>query len=200
MNRSSWTGAALFAAVLLSGSSVFAHCDGMDGPVVTAARQALESGEVNRVLMWVREADEAEIRQAFEHTLAVRKLSTEARQLADLYFFETLVRVHRAGEGAPYTGLKPAGRDIGPAIPAADRALESGSADALLDSLTRAVRDGVHERFARAAARHEFDPHDLAAGRSYVAAYVDFIHYVERVHQAATNPDQAHPHAEPHEQ
>jgi hypothetical protein len=43
----------------------------------------------------------------FTKTLAVRKQSKEAKELADMYFFETLVRIHCAGEGAPYTGLKP---------------------------------------------------------------------------------------------
>jgi hypothetical protein len=77
------------------------------------------------VLIWVPEKDEAEITGAFHKTLVVRKLSLEAEELADMYFFETLVRLHRAGEGASYTGLQPAGRDLGPAIPAADKALES---------------------------------------------------------------------------
>jgi hypothetical protein len=30
------------------------------------------------------------------------------------------IRLHRAGEGAAFTGLKPSGGDVGPAIPAAD--------------------------------------------------------------------------------
>jgi hypothetical protein len=105
-----------------------AHCDGLDGPVVQAARKALETGEVNLVLIWVQKPDEAEIKRAFDHAQTVRKLSAEARELADRYFFETLVRIHRAGEGAPFTGLKPAGRDLGPAIPAADNALRDGNA------------------------------------------------------------------------
>ena len=38
---------------LLRPNNLFAHCDGMDGPVVTAAEQALETGDVNLVLIWV---------------------------------------------------------------------------------------------------------------------------------------------------
>lgn len=115
---------------------VSAHCDTMDGPVVKAAQEALETGNVNLVLIWVQEKDEAQIKEAFNNTIAVRKLSPEAKELADMYFFETLVRVHRAGEGAPYTGLKPAGLDLGPAIPAADEALKTGSPDKLVKLLT----------------------------------------------------------------
>jgi len=176
--------AGLFAGLAFGPAPVFAHCDGMDGPVVTAARKALEAGNVNLVLIWVQKADEADIKKAFERTLAVRKLNSEAKELADTYFFETLVRVHRAGEGAPYTGLKPAGRDLGPAIPAADKALQDGSVEPLVKLLTEAVQHGVREHFTAANAKKAFDRNDVEAGRKYVQAYVPFLHYVERIYEA----------------
>ncbi len=187
-------GAILFALTLLGAESVLAHCDGMDGPVVKAAQKALETGNVNGVLIWVQKKDEAEIRRAFEQTLAVRKLSPAAKELADMYFFETLVRVHRAGEGAPYTGLKPAGRDLGPAIPAADQALKTGAAEPLLKLLQDTMHKGIHETFAQAMGKKNFDQDNIEAGREYVKAYVEFIHYVERLHEAAAKPAQGHAH------
>jgi len=177
-----------------------AHCDGLDGPVVTRAQKALQTGNVNLVLPWVRAEDESEIRRAFDHAMSVRKLGAQARELADSYFFETLVRIHRAGEGAPFSGLKPAGRDLGPAIPAADRALEDGSVEAVARLLTAAVREGVHKHFHAAAGRRNFDPNDVSAGRAYVEAYVPYVHYVERLWQAATGGAHAHhPNAAAHE-
>jgi hypothetical protein len=164
----------------------------MDGPVVRAAQRALETGNVNLVLLWVQKNDEPEIRKAFGKTLAVRKLSSAAKELADVYFFETLVRVHRAGEGAPYTGLKPAGRDLGPAIPAGDRAIETGSVEPLLKLLTDEVRSGAAAHFKELSAKKNFRLDDLDAGRAYVKAYVEFIHYVEGIHQASTNPAGGH--------
>ena len=168
------------------------HCDGLDGPVVTLARKALEAGNVNLVLPWVRKADEAEIRRAFEHALAVRELGPQARTLADHHFFETLVRVHRAGEGAPYTGLKPAGRDLGPAIPAADRALDDGSVDKVVHLLVEAVSQGVREHFRAAMSRRKFEVDDVVAGREFVEAYVPYIHYVERLWGDATRAAHGH--------
>ena len=173
----------------------FGHCDGMDGPVVTLARKALESGNLNVVLPWVRKDDESEIREAFEHAVSVRKLGPQAKVLADRHFFETLVRVHRAGEGAAYTGLKPSGRDLGPAIPAADRALEDGSVEVVVKILTDALRRGVHEHFHAAMHRRKFDVNDVTAGRAYVEAYVPYIHYVECLWQDATSAVHGH-HAE----
>lgn len=89
------------------------HCDTMDGPVVKAAKRALETGNVNLILPWVPKKSEAELKKAFNKTLRVSKLGKGATELADYWFFETAVRVHREGEGAPYTGLKPAGLDWG---------------------------------------------------------------------------------------
>ena len=168
------------------------HCDSMDGPVITQAKKALESGNVNLVLPWVRAEDETEIRSAFENTRSVRKLGSQAERLADMYFFETLVRVHRAAEGAPYRGIKPAGQDLGPAIPAADKALDGGSIEAVIKLLNDAVCDGVHDNFHVALGRGKYDPNDVAAGREYVAAYVSYIHYVEGLWLAATGRTHDH--------
>lgn len=116
----------------------------------------------------------------------------QARDLADRYFFETVVRVHRAGEGAPYDGLKPAGRDLGPAIPAADAALEKGDPGPLVALPTDAVRAGVRAHFDVALKRKSFDAHDLRAGREYVEAYVEYVHFVERLFQATKGSAHAH--------
>lgn len=193
-NRSKAGIAILFAlgAVLLMTNSGMTHCDGMDGPVVKAAQKALASGNVNLVLIWVQKGDEKEIRQAFERTLAVRELSTEAKDLADMYFFETLVRIHRAGEGAPYTGLKPAGRDLGPAIPLADQVLTTGKLDPLVKLIADTTRQGLTERFDHAVKARYYSPADVEAGREYVQAYVTFIHYVERAYEAASQPVAGH--------
>jgi hypothetical protein len=172
----------LLAGALLAclwSERALAHCDSLDGPVVGAARDALQAKDVGRVLVWVQKADEPVIRAAFARTLAVRKLGPEAKDLADMYFFETLVRVHRAGEGEPYTGLKPAGRDIGPAIPAADRALQTGDVEPLVRLLTERVAAGVRDRFSEARSLRGYRKDDVEAGRRFVAAYVEFIHYAE---------------------
>ena len=180
----------------LDGSVLFAwaigHCDTLDGPVVKLARKALETGNVNHVLPWVRPEDEPEIRHAFDHALSVRKLGPYARDLADTHFFETLVRVHRASEGAPYTGLKSAGADLGPAVPAADKALENGSVETVVKLLADAVRTGVHRHFHAAMSRRHFALDDVAAGRQYVEAYVPYVHYVEQLWDTATSAAHGH--------
>jgi hypothetical protein len=183
---------AVTAITLNAATPALAHCDGLDGPVVAAARTALDIGNPNPVLIWVQPKDEAEIRAAFAQTLDVRKQGAKAKSMADSYFFETLVRLHRAGEGAPYTGLKPAGRDLGPAIPLADKAVASGSDRELADFVAKSASDGVKAHFADLQRKRNFRPDDIAAGRAYVASYVTFVHYVEGLHQAAEAKTNGH--------
>ena len=165
---------------LLAPAPASAHCDTLKGPVVASAKLALETGDVTPALKWVKKEHEAEIRAAFAHALKVRALGAEAKDLADNYFFETLVRVHRAGEGAPYTGLS--AQDPEPAIAAADKALESGSVDELARMIAGDVATGIRQRFARAQETRKHADESVEAGREYVEAYVLFTHFVERLH------------------
>lgn len=170
---------------------VFAHCDTLDGPVVKTAKAALEKGDITPILKWIKKDDEKEIKDLFQKTLTVRSKGRDAQELADMYFFETLVRIHRAGEGAPYTGLKPAGA-VEPAVLEADRALESGSADNLVKLLTEASALGIRERFNKAYEAKKHADHNVEAGREFVQAYVEFTHYVERLHMDASSAAQHH--------
>lgn len=125
------------------------HCDSLDGPVVAAARRALEAGEVRLVLPFVPEEGWDEVRAAFDLAGRARAGGGPAAEVADLWFFETVVRVHRAGEGAPYTGLKPAGLDVGPVIPLAERAIATGDAHELAALLKSRLEHEIHSRLGR---------------------------------------------------
>jgi len=182
--------AVVFSLLLVSSTQSLAHCDGLDGPVIKDAKKALETGNVNLVLIWVQKADQEEITSAFNKTLAVRKLSPDAKEFADMYFFETLVRIHRAGEGAPYTGIKPAGRDLGPAIPAADNAVSSGSPKELIKFLEDEVHNGLHPLYMEVLKKRNFDPNNVNAGREFVKAYVEYVHYVEKIYQLTSGNSQ----------
>jgi hypothetical protein len=162
-----------------------AHCDTLDGPVVKDARVALDSNDVKPVLKWISADKENEIRDALRRAVAVRALGAEARALADRFFFETLVRVHREGEGEPYTGLKPAGTEIDPGIVASDKALETGSVDPLARMLVAKVEQGLRDRYARAAEARTHASESIEKGREYVAAYVAFMHHVEGLYASA---------------
>ena len=167
------------------------HCDSLDGPVVKAAAAALEARNVELVLPYVPAESEAEVRQAFEQTLHVEPLSPEAKRLADEWFFENVVRIHRAGEGAPYTGLKPAGLGHGPVVPTAERAIETGMPNELVGLLTQMVEEAVRERFEHVMHRKAQVNGDLALNRSYVEATLGLEVWAHSLYEAL--------HADPHE-
>ncbi|QOD91905.1 hypothetical protein H2514_04535 [Lysobacter sp. CW239] len=177
--------ALVVALAFATAGPAMAHCDSLDGPVIADAQKALIEKNVTPVLKWIPANDEAEVRSAFDMALAVRGESDTARTVADNYFFETLVRVHRASEGAGFTGIKPLG-SMDPSIAAADRALETGNADALADQLAAAIRGQVSERFATAYKQRQVAEDSVEQGREYVESYVQFTHFVEAVDKLLT--------------
>jgi hypothetical protein len=181
---------AVLMALTLVPLSAQAHCDAVDGPVATAAVKALDTRNVNLVLPFAPAEAEPELNAAFEQALRVRVAGPEAKALADRYFMETTVRLHRAGEGAPYTGLKAAGTNFGPAIPAAEKALEMGNADDLTALMKEQIAHGIAERYRdamvhSAATKEPAHAADVAAVRERVSAELAFIGYVEGIYLAA---------------
>jgi len=180
--------------LVITFSDISAHCDSMDGPVVKASQKALETGNINYVLVWVRAEDEQEIKTMFDKVNKVRTLSPEVKELADMYFFETVVRVHRMGEGVGYTGLKPAGYQPEEGIEAADIAIAENSLDSIYAHLDEAQNPKIKDYFAELQSKKDYDVNDLKAGREYVEAYVHFIHYVEALSKGEDSPAEEHQH------
>lgn len=179
----------LASFLFLYTNTVTAHCDSMEGPVVKASQKALETGNINYVLIWVRADDEKEIKEVFDKVNKVRTLGNEAKDLADLYFFETVVRVHRMGEGVGYTGLKPAEYKPEEGIEAADIAIEKNSVDGILTHLDESQHAKVKQFFSDVQSKRNFDVDDVKAGRKYVESYVHFIHYVEGLFNGEAGQD-----------
>jgi hypothetical protein len=160
-----------------------AHCDSVDGPVAADVRAAVAAGDPTPILKWVPAVDEDAVRDAFAHAAEVRELGEAGRELADRWLLETVVRIHRAGEGEPFTGIKPSG-SIDPGIQLADRALDAGSPDALAAAVTGHVERVIRERFTRALTARKAASDSVEQGRAYVAAYVELMHTIEGLHHA----------------
>jgi hypothetical protein len=166
----------------------------MDGPVVKAARKALDAGDVKLVLPYVYKAGETEVAEAFRRAMQARQSGGAAREVADLYFFETVVRIHRAGEGAPYTGLKPAGLSEGPVIPIAEKAIESGSPEELMDVLSGAVRETILHRFHHLQDLKKHADQSVDHARDYVEAMLGLEVYSHQLYAAIQSEGHAGEH------
>ena len=190
--------AAIIAAGLLFGAQAAqAHCDSLDGPVAKAVQKALESGNVNPVLAYAPASAEDEIRAAFDKSRKVRVLGSDARLLADQGFMETVIRLHRAGEGAAYTGLKPAGADYGPVIPAAEHAVETGELAKLKAVLVEEIEHALRERLAHVRELQEapLEPKtaaDVPHARERVSAELGFVTFAETLRQAVLGKGAEH--------
>jgi len=175
--------ALLLSSAIVIASKVYAHCDTMGGPVIKDAKAALEKKDVTPVLKWVSKEKEPEVRAAFETTLVERAKGSESQEKADIKFFETLIRIHREGEGTAFTGIKLA-EAIEPIELEADQALEAGSVSSLTSELSENLINGVKERFDRVTEKKKYLNDSVEAGREYVEAYVEYLHYIEGIHKA----------------
>jgi hypothetical protein len=169
---------------------VLGHCDTMNGPVIPEAIAALEKGDVTPILKWVKKDNEAEIKAAFAKSVAVRAKGSEAKELADQYFLETLVRLHRAGEGVPYTGIKD--EPVEPIVAMADKALADNSADAMIKKMSGHMEHAIREKFERALEAGKHKDKSVEEGREFVEAYVIYMHYVEGIHAAIMSAGSHH--------
>lgn len=172
----------LTALALFAPSTACAHCDTMNGPVIPEAKAALEKGDVTPILKWVKQDNEEELKAAFARAVAVRAKGPEAKELADQYFLETLVRLHRAGEGAPYTGIKD--EPVEPIVALADKALADGTSDEMIKKIIAHMTRAVQEKFQTAMETRKNKDKSVEAGREFVEAYVTYMHYVEGIHAA----------------
>jgi hypothetical protein len=169
----------LFTLLVLIPRRASAHCDTEDGPAVSDGRKALQTGNINHALKWILPEGESELRPIFDKAVKVRALGPDAAEVADRYFLENLVRIHRAGEGASYDGIKPTGTVLDPRVVAADAAMETGDLKPLMALIPADKHAELQRRFDAARTLKQFDVDDLDAGRAYIAAYVSFYKYAE---------------------
>lgn len=185
-NSFSKTSMILGLLFLLISIPAFAHCDSYDGPVIKDAIKALEKENVNFVKKWIEPQQEAEIIKLFNKTVSLKNKDAEIYSLVEKHFFETLVRYHRETEGAPYTGLKPAG-STEPIIQMADTSIASSNVKTLLNNLGNHIQKVITEKYEKVAALSTVKDHSVAEGRAYVAAYVDYTHTLEALEKVMSH-------------
>lgn len=160
----------------------YAHCDTMSGPVAVAARESLQTEDFKPVQIWVGKEQEKELRDNFEQCLTVYKQGGRARELAEKYFIETAIRLHRAAEEMPFTGVKPA-QPLPSDIAAAEKALEKEDAKIITDLLTEELATETQKWFKKAIQAKKHKDENVKAGREWVDAYVKYVIYVHGLHQ-----------------
>lgn len=170
---------ALFS--LMGTQQASAHCDSFDGPALIDAAKALETNNVELIKKWILAEDEAVVVPLFHKTYSLKDGDAEVYEIVKTHFYETFVRLHREMEGATFTGLKPAGTTAHITV-MSDKALENGNFEGLLTALNKHVNGQLTEKYEKTAALYRVKDRSVKDGRAYVAAYVDYTHAVEAVH------------------
>lgn len=165
----------------------FAHCDSYDGPVIKDALKALKQNKVEMVLKWVEPKYEKEITAKFNQTLKLKGANQEINKIVETHFLETLVRLHREGEGATYTGLKPAG-SMTPMVEMADHSLDTKNVDGVVKAVNSHLEELLRERYAKAVELSKTKDVSVKAGREYVEAYVQYTHTLEALEHILDGP------------
>lgn len=174
-------------AFMFAGISAFAHCDSYDGPVIKDALKALKQNNVELVLKWVEPKYEEEITAKFNQTIKLTGTNKEINKVLETHFLETLVRLHREGEGATYTGLKPAG-SMTPMVAMADHSLDTKNVDGVVKTVTNRLEKLLQERYAKAVELSKTKDVSVKAGREYVEAYVQYTHTLEALEHILDGP------------
>ncbi|MGE5252228.1 MAG: DUF6448 family protein [Bacteroidota bacterium] len=180
-------------SALVTATPASAHCDSMNGPVAQAALKALDSNNVKLVLPYVKPEAESELTAVFKHVMQVRQQGGSAKELADRYFIESAIRLHRVGEGAAYTGVT--SEAVPAPILAADKAMQSGSMDPLYKMFDRAIRKSVQDKYQVVVKAREEAAKlgTVEAYREQAEAELIFEKFIYELYGTATAAD---PHAE----
>ena len=170
---------AIFSLISIQPAS--AHCDSFDGPALIDAAKALETNNVDLILKWINADMEGEVVPLFHKTYSLKNGDKEIYETVKKHFYETFVRLHREMEGAPFTGLKPAGTTVHITV-MSDNALENGDFAGLLKALNNHINTQLQEKFEKTEALYKVKDNSVEQGRAYVEAYVDYTHSLEAVH------------------
>ena len=171
-----------FLAFALGATRVMAHCDAKNGPVAMDARKALSDVNFETVAIWVGQEQHKELHAAFDQAIDVYQMGDKAKELAEQYFMETAVRLHREAEGMTYTGLKPA-QPLPKDIAKAERALDTGNLEPVTDMLTAEMKQKMQHLLKKARMAKQNKDKSLVAGRKWADAYVKYVIYVHGLYK-----------------
>lgn len=169
-----------FAMMMIAITPASAHCDSYDGPVIKEALRALDTNNVELVYKWIAPDQEKEISSLFNKAYSLKDGDKELYSIVERHFLETLVRLHRETEGAPFTGIKPEG-SMTPVVQMADNAIETNEVATVTNAVTNHLAEVIQERYEKVMELSKTKDNSVSQGREYVEAYVVYTHTLEAV-------------------
>ena len=145
-----------------------------NGPVRKAAEMALVTGDADYVLLWVLKESENTLKNLLEKTCCERNSQKYVQNNSPDWYFETVNRLFERSWKTDFSGRDSGGFDENPIVRMVQRAIESGEINELCRIVPQPERDDLMQRFIDLIHKRNYDLHNLAAGRAYVSAFLDF--------------------------
>ncbi len=117
------------------------------------------------------------------------KAGKDAKEVADDWFFENTIRLHRAEKEHRTPGMKPAGLSEGPVVPRAEKAIETGDPKESIGFILKTVEDDLTHRFHHVMEKKKYDVNDVAAGREFIEAFIGWVVYSHHLYMSVTSAD-----------
>ena len=158
-----------------------------DGPVTKAAKESLETGNANRILIWIPEESENTLKNLLERACCARSTRQDGRNRTAEWYFETVNRLHAASHGLNNLSISTKTPEEKAIILLVEGACESGNFEDIATRIPDTPAGEMRQRFEDLMKkRNSYCEENCVAGRMYVSAFVDFITFVNNLHSGSS--------------
>jgi hypothetical protein len=146
-----------------------------NGPVMRAAKMALETGNADHILIWVPEESENTLKNLLEKTCCERTTQRKARNHSIEWYLQTINRLHSEYYRPHDLNISTKTPEERKTILLVERACETGNFDEIATVMQITSDEEIRQRFNDVLNKSNYDMDNIAAGRAYVSAFTDFI-------------------------
>lgn len=146
-----------------------------NGPVMRAAKMALETGNVDYILIWVPEESANTLKNLLEKTCCERTTRRKARNHSVEWYMQTINRLHSEYFRPHDLNISTKTAEERRTILQVEKACETGNFDEIATVMQVTSDEEIRRRFNEVLDKSDYDVDNIAAGRAYVSAFTDFI-------------------------
>lgn len=157
------------------------HHNQLNAQVIKAAKMALDSGNVNYILIWVPEESENKLKNLLEKTCCESSTRDNIQNRAVDWYFKTVNRLHYASGWTSCPGMKSESIDENPIVLKVERAIETGNINEIFGVIPDTPTGDVRRRFCDVMNKKNYNVNNIAAGRDYVSSFIDLIVYLHNL-------------------
>jgi hypothetical protein len=152
-----------------------------NGPVIRAAKMAMETGNASYILIWLPKEAENTLKNLLERTYCENRTRKNTQNHSIDWYFKSVNRLHSRYGWPDYPGMKFKETDEETIALMVERAFESGNFEEINSIIPLNHSGDARERFHKVMMKRNYSVDDIAAGRVYVSAFIAFIVYLHNL-------------------